>query len=72
MNAVLRSPKVKKELDNFVVVKLNFDEKEVDQLKISSFPMIIFFDSQGKEISRHEGYRDEKEMIKLLQKIRKK
>ncbi len=51
----------------FVDVMKNPDQRQKFALK--AIPTQIFYDKEGKEVSRHEGMMDKKDMVAILEKL---
>lgn len=65
----LSDPQVKKKLNqSYVPVKIDIDKNPelVSQFKIYGVPTIVFLNSSGPEIKRHEGYIDQDGLLNQL------
>ena len=67
-------PAVQEELDRFVLVKLDLTKNDSrtqayhKKYKIIGMPTVIFFDPQGNELGRFEGYRPPEQAVQILKK----
>ncbi len=69
-----RDPAVIKLLNaHFIAVKIDAerDSRRADALGVHSYPTIIIAGADGKVLDRHEGYADARDLVLLLNKVRK-
>jgi thiol:disulfide interchange protein DsbD len=65
-------PEVSAALRNFILVKLDFSRRTEKSLKLQKslniigLPTVIFFNSQGTEIKRFSGFKNQREFLKIL------
>ena len=57
--------------DQLTVLLINVDEQQflANRHSVASIPLLLFYDAEGKLVSRQEGYLDEEELRKELAKI---
>lgn len=68
---VYTDPEVIKLSKNFIGVKVDTDRNQVEAQKygVTGLPTIIFLSSDGKILEKVIGYRDAKEIIKIMDQI---
>jgi len=51
------------------IVDIDFDDNEAEAKKfvVTKIPLTIFFDSDDKEITRHQGMHNKADLIKLIE-----
>lgn len=69
MGKVLYSIKSKFPKANIFFVNIYKDQNVMQEYKIRLIPTQVFFDKDGKEVDRHIGVFDKKELVEKLKKI---
>lgn len=54
---------------NVIIVEIPFNEDLAEKYGIRVMPVQIFFDSSGKEITRHAGFLPKEEIVTQLKKM---
>lgn len=52
-----------------IFIDLRYDREKAKQFQIRAIPTQIFFDKEGKEVARHEGFMPENAMVDQLKKM---
>lgn len=52
-----------------VFIDVREDNSQADRFKIRAIPTQVFFDKNGREVSRHEGFMDKKTASDTLNKL---
>ena len=58
-----------KDTVNVLIVEIPLNEELADRYAIRVMPVQIFFDSRGKEVTRHAGFLPKEEIIGQLKKM---
>jgi thioredoxin 1 len=54
---------------NVVIVEIPYHEDLAEKYGVNVMPVQIFFDSEGKEVTRHAGFLSKSDIMTALQKI---